>query len=222
MRPKTSKIWLIDKEELQELLDTSNSFVEVFIKMGIDPYSGNHKTLHARIQEDTLSIEQLIKNRKVARAAHLHQLNRKRKPDKEVFKKGSNYDRKHLKRRILENEWLEYRCEECGITDTYNERPLSLQLDHKNGNNTDNRIENLRFLCPNCHSQTSTFGTKRFKKVKREPKAKRNRMATRKFNPSKKELKKLVQTLPMTQVGRLFNVSDNAVRKRCKLLNIEY
>ncbi|MGB1107008.1 MAG: HNH endonuclease signature motif containing protein [Candidatus Puniceispirillaceae bacterium] len=52
-----------------------------------------------------------------------------------------------------------YECSGCGIKD-WNGQPISLQLDHINGDNKDNRLENVRWLCPNCHSQTSTWGTR--------------------------------------------------------------
>ena len=62
-----------------------------------------------------------------------------------------------LKIRILNNKLLEYKCAICGNLGVWNDQKLSLQLDHINGIHTDNRIDNLRFLCPNCHSQTDTF-----------------------------------------------------------------
>lgn len=64
-----------------------------------------------------------------------------------------------LKRRLLRAGILEYRCYVCGLTE-WNGQPLSLQLDHINGVHLDHRIENLRLLCPNCHSQTETFAGK--------------------------------------------------------------
>lgn len=59
---------------------------------------------------------------------------------------------------------MEYKCACCGNTGEWNGRPLVLQLDHINGDNCDNRLENLRFLCPNCHSQTDTFAGRNCKK----------------------------------------------------------
>ena len=66
------------------------------------------------------------------------------------------HSRRGVRQRILKEGWLEYECNECNIKD-YNGKPLSLELDHINGKRDDHRLENLRFLCPNCHSQTKTF-----------------------------------------------------------------
>jgi 5-methylcytosine-specific restriction endonuclease McrA len=52
-------------------------------------------------------------------------------------------------------------CEECGIGTIWNGKPLTLHIDHRNGHGTDWRLENCRYLCPNCHYQTETHGTKR-------------------------------------------------------------
>lgn len=67
--------------------------------------------------------------------------------------------RTSIKRRLLEADLLKNRCEECGLED-WRGLPLSMQLDHRNGRKYDNRLLNLRMLCPNCHSQTSTFGAR--------------------------------------------------------------
>jgi 5-methylcytosine-specific restriction endonuclease McrA len=52
-------------------------------------------------------------------------------------------------------------CKECGLGQTWNGKPLVFQLDHANGDNKDNRRENLRMICPNCHTQTPTWGFKK-------------------------------------------------------------
>ena len=64
--------------------------------------------------------------------------------------------RASVRKRIMKENLLPYECNECKISE-WNSKKLSLHLDHINGINGDNRIENLRFLCPNCHSLTETY-----------------------------------------------------------------
>jgi hypothetical protein len=78
-------------------------------------------------------------------------------PIEDLLVVGRRTSRAHLKLRLLKEGLKVNRCEECGI-DEWRERPLSLHLHHKNGDGTDNRLENLALLCANCHSQTDTYG----------------------------------------------------------------
>lgn len=79
----------------------------------------------------------------------------------ELFKTNCKYTRQTVKRRILEDKIFAYKCVECGNEGQHNNKVLTLELDHINGNKKDNRLENLRFLCPNCHTQTPTYGFKK-------------------------------------------------------------
>lgn len=85
------------------------------------------------------------------------------KPIEELLNKNQS-SRTNIKRRILKENLLKNECSICGLGPTWQSKKLSLQLDHKNGVRDDNRIENLRLLCPNCHSQTETFGSRNIKK----------------------------------------------------------
>ena len=67
------------------------------------------------------------------------------------------YPTNKLKLRLWEEQFFEKECEHCGVTDIWEGKSLVLQLDHINGINNDHRLENLRILCPNCHSQTDTW-----------------------------------------------------------------
>ena len=76
--------------------------------------------------------------------------------------KHPTYQTAKLKKLMLRYGMLENKCDRCGITE-YNGEPIVMQLDHENGKSDDHRRVNLRMLCPNCHSQTETWGRRNSK-----------------------------------------------------------
>lgn len=74
-----------------------------------------------------------------------------------IFCVDSKYPRSSLSLQVKKSNWLEYNCSICSMIPVWNNKPLRLQIDHINGIGNDHRKENLRWVCPNCHSQTETF-----------------------------------------------------------------
>jgi transposase-like protein len=123
-------------------------------------------------------------------------------------------------------------CSGCGIGPEWNGKKLTLQLEHINGVYNDNRIENLTFLCPNCHSQTPTFSGKKSGSKRIHPICQICNLPKQNFYsgthsactpkrtkidwPDNDELRKMVSENGYSKTGRLLGVSDNAVRKHLK------
>lgn len=151
----------------------------------------------------------------------------------EVLVENSQYS-SHLRKRLIKEGILPNMCDECGSGPEWNGRTLILQLDHKNGDSTDNRLENLHILCPNCHSQTKTFtGKSKAGRYRKEPKlcscgaviyrkSKRcksclgRHVESKTKWPSLDDLIKAVVETSYTRVAANLAVSDNAVKKYIK------
>lgn len=115
-----------------------------------------HNFKKARIKCDNLSIS--YEHFDLGKA---YRKNKKNWTDSDVYCKDSMFPRAQLRRRVLKDGWLIYKCRDCKISNMWNGRSLTLEIEHVNGINNDHRKENLAWLCPNCHSQTSTYRNNR-------------------------------------------------------------
>lgn len=134
------------KKELEKIIKDCSSKKEVLKKLGYCVTGNNQKILKQMIEEYQIN------------TSHFTQKRGKAKDDKEIFKKDAKVAQSVLRKRFMEREFVEYKCDVCGLPPEWQGRPLALILDHINGNNTDNRLDNLHWVCPNCNSQLATTG----------------------------------------------------------------
>ncbi len=213
MIERTSIIWLTPREELQKLLDTSISFSEVMRKLGYSNIEGNLRTLKQRIKIEEFNTEQLIRN-KILNFVNLNK--EKTTPIENMLIENSTTDRKTLKNRIIKDKIIEYKCFDCGISDTWNNKPIVLQLEHKNGISNDNRKENLCFLCPNCHSQTKTFAGKNnlLEKTKLDGRSKNNEKTKLLI------VEGLNKTKNIKELANILKITRNTIHRYIKKFNL--
>lgn len=217
-----SKLYQFTPSELQQLLDESNGYSDVLKKVGMNPKGNNPQTLKKIIEEYNLDITKMNNNRKELFRKAAYETHKKTTiPISEIIidNKHPNYSSFKLLKRLVEEKYKQYKCEICGINEWMG-KSLSLQLHHLDGNRTNNLLENLIILCPNCHSQTDNFCGKNIKKIEYR---KNNKEKTIKNPPiNRKDLKQKIRTIPFTKIGEEYGVSDNAVRKWCKKYNLPY
>lgn len=145
-----------------------------------------------------------------------------------IFVENSKFSRLTVKRKIIKLKLLKYECALCNLSEWRGQK-ISLQLDHINGINNDHRIVNLRFLCPNCHSQTPTFSGKNNKADKKCLKcdntiSKQAHLCSNCYHksttkikwPSTDELLEKLKTMSFKQLSKELCVSDNSIRKHLK------
>lgn len=146
----SKKVSSFSKVELLDLLNQSESFADFIRKIGYAHSSGSYKSVKKFLDLNGIDYSHLVNKR----------WSSSKKENDEVFVENSSYDRKGIKRRLINEQLIPYYCSICNNKGEWNGIQLSLQLDHINGINNDNRLSNLRFLCPNCHSQTDTYAGK--------------------------------------------------------------
>ena len=149
MRHK-SKLWTISDKEFIEIVKNNICLRDIVSELGFNKTSGSMADLvKKRISElkiDTSHFNQFARN------------NTKKHNIEDILVENSLYTNMNcLKNRLIKEGILEYKCAICGNIGMWNNECLSLQLHHKDGVHSNNKLENLEFLCPNCHAQTDNY-----------------------------------------------------------------
>ena len=148
--PKARKWTKID---LGKAVSRSNSIRQVIAELGLVPAGGNYEQIKRTIGELDIDISHFSgkgwrKNRTFGFAP--------KKQLSDILQNGTSFQSFKLKRRLFQDNLKEPKCELCGWAEVSLDGRIPVELDHINGDRYDNRLENLRILCPNCHSLQPT------------------------------------------------------------------
>src|SRR3954454_23643658 len=226
------------EDEVRAAVAESRSYAGVLRRLGLRAAGGNHRTVRKYVEDVWgIPVDHFDRRREQAGAGPGRAI-----PLAEVLVEGSTYHRGHLKRRLLAERLKRPECEMCGQGELWRGRRMSLVLDHINGVHANNRLENLRILCPNCNATLDTHcgrhktrkhhdracptchelfrpstGGQRYCSQSCAGRGERNRraQATRRRvpRPPYEQLVREIDELGYVGVGRKSGVSDNAVRK---------
>jgi HNH endonuclease len=235
-----------DELKLKELVNSCSSYTDCVIKLGLSPRcSGNYQTIKKYIKKYNIDISHFTGGN--------YKLNNipKNKVDlRDILVKDSFFTRSHLKERLYKEGLKKKECEICGMGENwFNESKIVHILDHINGDPYDNRIENLRIVCPNCNSTLDTNNgrnkvkkiydpeTGKYKSEKTHKKCncgkiilKESKMCSkcngerqRKIErPNYETLKKDIETLGYKGAGKKYGLTDNGIRKWLKNYEMEF
>lgn len=226
------------EEQARWAVARSKSYSETLRRLGMRVAGGNHGVLRHWVDDVWgISTDHFDPN-----AGRVNGATRRAAPLEEVMVAGSNYSRATLKRRLLREGIKKRRCEECGQGEIWRGARMALILDHVNGVPDDNRLENLRIVCPNCAATFATHcGRKNQLPVKPRPcmhcgEKFEPRYASQRYcssacgsrwdrsgrpipgarrvdRPPYEQLMAEIETTSFSAVGRKYGVSDNAIRK---------
>lgn len=141
-------------DDLREAVRSSESLAEVLRKLGLRAAGGNYDLLKRRI--DALNLDTSHFNGKAWLRGKKNPFVNERSLEEILVQDSTYVSTQNLKTRLIREGIFEHRCVSCGL-DTWLDRKIPLEIDHINGDRRDNRLENLRLLCPNCHALTATY-----------------------------------------------------------------
>lgn len=205
------------KDNLINVVNKSKTYYECLVYLGINNKGSSYNTLKKYIKLFNINTDHFIKNDK-----QIHNLIKLNTISlKNILIEKSTYSRTRLKERLYKEGLKEKKCELCGQDENWNGKHMSLILDHINGINDDNRLENLRIVCPNCNATLPTHcrGNKKLYEKIHKKELKRNK--TNEYylsqriveRPPYEQLLNEIKELGYSGTGRKYNVSDNTIRK---------
>lgn len=150
-------------EEFIQAVKESTSIRQALEKLELCSNGGNYDSFNRRLKRLNIDITHF----KPSWESRQPTTYAPKKSLDELLKNNSPTQSYRLGKRLIQAKKLINECSICSLTN-WLDKPISLHLDHINGINSDNRIENLRLLCPNCHSQTPTYAGKNKKKYNYE------------------------------------------------------
>lgn len=221
----------ITKEQLQQMVNESSSFQEVLRKFNMENTSGNYRMLRKRIREDEIDLTSINSVKKLNGNKERFMTQR---TNDELFTENNTAYTETVKRRIIKENLMPYECQICKTNDIWQNKKITLILDHINGVSNDHRLSNLRFLCPNCNSQTDTFCGRNNLKLKHKcPKCQKPFQGigsvckschydSATFKITKEELTSLMLKLRTYKaISRKLGVAHGTVKKYCEMFDIK-
>lgn len=230
----------LNKENFEDVIKECFSIADVCRSVGIVPNGGNYKTIKSKIKLWNINTDHFT-GQGWNSGDRFKSFSKKIELSDILIENSTYTSHSNLKKRLIAEGIKKNKCEICDLNEWMGKK-LSIQLHHINGNNTDNRIENLKMLCPNCHSQTPTFaGNNARKHIKKEKLIKKEKMINickcgeiiqkrskacikcahinqRKVNrPNYDVLIREIELNGYAKTGKKYGVSGNSIKKWIKI-----
>lgn len=212
-----------DKQNVQNAVESSANFSDTLRALGIPVRGNNLTTLKKKIKLYGINTEHFIGRVYQKDFGHVQYV-----PAEKYLNNTRFINSWKLKEKLIKEGVKRHVCERCGVSEWMGE-PVPLQLHHINGDNTDNRIENIQILCPNCHAQTENYrgGANRLKSDNYCPECGRKISKNSKYCPActarhrlkldvpkEQLLKDLEELKSYVKVAKKYGVSDKTIKKK--------